>query len=78
MVEAASVHFSLTLGRPSSLHSIGLSSLQSNPQSPSLVNLAVTGSLRKFIQKPQIPQVSQLSILVLLPAILAGGLSKQV
>lgn len=69
---------SLTLGRLSTFHSIGLSSLQSNPQSPRLVNLAVTGSLRKFIPKPQIPQVSQISILVPLPATLAGGLSKQV
>lgn len=44
-----------------------------HPPSPSLVNLVVIGSLRKFIWKPQIPQVSQIPIWVPLPAALAGG-----
>lgn len=44
-----------------------------HPQSPSLVNLAVTGSLKKFVCEPQIPQVSQISIWVPLSATLAGG-----
>lgn len=34
---------------------LGLSSLAVQSQSPSLVNSPVTGTLRKFIWKPQIP-----------------------
>lgn len=71
--EEASVNPSPHPVKALSFHSLGHSSLQLHPLSPSLVNSVVTGSLRKSLQKFQIPQVSQIPILVPLPATLAGG-----